>query len=91
MRCDDRPRAARLLRLKLPPRAALVHQAESGMVNPTHGEASFIHGSPANPDLLAVVSSFERYLSLWIVLCIAASFALGSLFPGAFRVFAGFE
>ncbi|WP_372623011.1 ACR3 family arsenite efflux transporter [Falsiroseomonas sp.] len=37
------------------------------------------------------MSSFERYLSLWVALCIAAGIALGSLFPGAFRLLAGLE
>ena len=34
---------------------------------------------------------FERYLSIWIGLGIAAGVILGSLFPGAFRVIAGLE
>ncbi|MEX0957962.1 MAG: ACR3 family arsenite efflux transporter [Burkholderiales bacterium] len=37
------------------------------------------------------MSSFERYLSLWVALCIAAGIALGSLLPGIFQFFAGLE
>ncbi len=31
------------------------------------------------------MNAFERYLSLWVALCIAAGIALGQLFPGAFQ------
>ena len=31
---------------------------------------------------------FERYLSLWVGLCIVAGVLLGNLFPGAFAVMA---
>ncbi|WP_343072403.1 ACR3 family arsenite efflux transporter [Roseibium litorale] len=34
---------------------------------------------------------FERYLSLWVGLCIAAGVALGLLMPGTFQVIAGLE
>ncbi len=34
---------------------------------------------------------FERYLSLWVALCIMAGVILGNLFPGAFAVIAGLE
>ena len=34
---------------------------------------------------------FERYLSVWVMLCIVAGLALGSLLPGAFAVLAGLE
>ena len=34
---------------------------------------------------------FERYLSLWVALCIVAGVALGHLVPGAFAVIAGAE
>jgi ACR3 family arsenite transporter len=34
---------------------------------------------------------FERYLSLWVALCIAAGVLLGSLVPGAFALFASWE
>jgi len=37
------------------------------------------------------MSAFERYLSLWVALCIAAGIVLGSLFPGIFRAFAALE
>lgn len=34
---------------------------------------------------------FERYLSLWVALCMAIGLILGSLFPGVFQFFAGIE
>ena len=34
---------------------------------------------------------FERYLSVWVGLCIIAGVLLGNLFPGAFAVVAGLE
>ena len=34
---------------------------------------------------------FDRYLSLWVALCIAAGIALGKLFPAAFAVLARLE
>jgi len=37
------------------------------------------------------MSLFERYLSLWVVLCITAGIALGHLFPGAFSGLGGME
>ncbi len=37
------------------------------------------------------MSLFDRYLSLWVALCIAAGIALGSLFPAAFEVLASLE
>jgi len=38
-----------------------------------------------------VMGPFERYLSVWVALCIAAGVALGSLFPQAFTILAGWE
>jgi ACR3 family arsenite transporter len=37
------------------------------------------------------MSAFERYLSLWVALCIVAGITLGNLFPGAFEFLAGLE
>jgi ACR3 family arsenite transporter len=37
------------------------------------------------------MSVFDRYLSLWVALCIAAGVGLGNLFPGAFRTIAAWE
>ncbi len=37
------------------------------------------------------MSIFERYLTLWVALCIVAGVALGQLCPGLFRVFGGLE
>jgi arsenite transporter len=34
---------------------------------------------------------FERYLSLWIAMCIVSGITLGSLFPGVFQIFASLE
>ena len=34
---------------------------------------------------------FERYLSLWVALCIASGITLGSWFPGVFQIFASQE
>ncbi len=34
---------------------------------------------------------FERYLSLWVALCIVSGITLGSLFPGVFHIFASLE
>lgn len=34
---------------------------------------------------------FERYLSVWVALCIVAGIALGSIFPALFEVLAGLE
>ncbi|HEY9549052.1 MAG TPA: ACR3 family arsenite efflux transporter [Kiloniellaceae bacterium] len=37
------------------------------------------------------MSSFERYLTLWVALCIVAGVLLGNLFPAFFQVVAGWE
>ncbi|MDR2154123.1 MAG: ACR3 family arsenite efflux transporter [Burkholderiaceae bacterium] len=37
------------------------------------------------------MSAFERYLTLWVVLCIAAGVALGQALPGVFRGIGGME
>ncbi len=37
------------------------------------------------------MSLFERYLTLWVGLCIVAGIALGGLFPSLFEVIAGLE
>jgi ACR3 family arsenite transporter len=37
------------------------------------------------------MSIFDRYLSLWVGLCIATGVALGELFPNIFQVIAGWE
>ena len=37
------------------------------------------------------MSVFERYLTLWVALCIIAGVALGQVFPGAVRVIGGAE
>ncbi|MEX2197544.1 MAG: ACR3 family arsenite efflux transporter [Burkholderiales bacterium] len=45
------------------------------------------------PVLTAVqpIGFFERYLSVWVALCIAAGIGLGSLFPGLFQTLASYE
>ncbi|MFN3461796.1 MAG: arsenic resistance protein, partial [Oceanibaculum sp.] len=37
------------------------------------------------------MSVFDRYLSLWVALCIAAGVILGNLLPGLFQTLAGWE
>jgi ACR3 family arsenite transporter len=37
------------------------------------------------------IGTFERYLSLWVALCIAAGIGLGSAMPGLFQRLAGLE
>lgn len=37
------------------------------------------------------MSNFERYLSVWVALCIAAGLALGQFLPGVFGVLASWE
>ena len=37
------------------------------------------------------MSVFERYLSLWVALCIAAGIALGTFFPGLFQLVASWQ
>lgn len=40
---------------------------------------------------VAPMSRFERYLTVWVALCIVAGIALGQAAPGAFRVIASLE
>jgi ACR3 family arsenite transporter len=40
---------------------------------------------PARPAALATMSVFERYLSVWVFLCIVVGIALGQLFPAPFQ------
>ncbi len=37
------------------------------------------------------MSTFERYLTLWVAACIVVGIALGHYFPGAFQAIGGFE
>ena len=37
------------------------------------------------------MSTFERYLTLWVALCIVAGIALGHFMPGAFHFIAAME
>jgi ACR3 family arsenite transporter len=43
------------------------------------------------PDLRAGMSVFERYLTLWVALCIVAGIALGKVFPTAAAAVGGME
>src|SRR6478736_1998763 len=43
---------------------------------------------PATP---APMSVFERYLTVWVVLCIVAGIAMGQLFPGSFQAIGRLE
>ncbi len=49
--------------------------------------------TPQTADLTspAGIGFFEKWLSLWVALCIAAGIALGNLAPGLFAVLAGLE
>ena len=50
--------------------------------------------APGGPAALATqqaMGRFERYLSLWVLLCIAAGVALGQWFPGVFRAIGAME
>jgi ACR3 family arsenite transporter len=51
----------------------------------THAVAAARAASPP------ALSPFERYLSLWVALCIAAGIALGNFFPGLFLSLAKLE
>ena len=37
------------------------------------------------------MSTFERYLTLWVALCIVVGIALGHWFPGAFQAVGALE
>ena len=39
----------------------------------------------------AGIGFFEKWLSVWVALCIAAGLLLGNLFPGLFETLAAFE
>jgi ACR3 family arsenite transporter len=47
--------------------------------------------SATMPALPARLGTFERWLSVWVALCIVAGVALGQRFPAAFRALGGFE
>ena len=47
----------------------------------TAGESHALRGAGVVP----AMSGFERYLSVWVALCIVAGVALGQLFPAAFE------
>ncbi len=49
--------------------------------------ANIVEGLPTKP----VIGMFERWLSLWVALCIVAGIALGSLLPGLFAAVAAAE
>jgi ACR3 family arsenite transporter len=43
-------------------------------------------GSGAAPEQQPVMGIFERFLTLWVALCIVTGIALGQVVPGLFRV-----
>ena len=45
----------------------------------------------ARPSGGAVMNIFERYLSVWVALCIVAGIALGHWFPAFFQTIGGME
>ena len=47
--------------------------------------------APADIAPPAGIGFFEKYLSVWVALCIGAGIALGTLFPGLFGILAGLE
>ncbi|MEZ5449335.1 MAG: ACR3 family arsenite efflux transporter [Thiolinea sp.] len=47
--------------------------------------------SNSSPVRGAAMSMFERYLTVWVLLCIVAGIALGSLFPGSFQAIGRME
>ena len=49
--------------------------------------ASTAAGAPARP----AINTFERYLTLWVALCIFAGIGLGKLLPGVFQAIASAE
>ncbi|SCZ46525.1 arsenite transporter, ACR3 family [Pseudomonas oryzihabitans] len=50
-----------------------------------------MHSPPACPPAAPAMNTFERYLSLWVALCILAGIALGQLAPGLFRAIGRIE
>ena len=47
--------------------------------------------STAEPAAAAAMGRFERYLTVWVALCILAGIALGQLFPTAFQAIGALE
>ncbi len=45
----------------------------------------------ANQAAKAPMSGFERYLTIWVLMCIVAGIALGQFFPGVFQAIGGME
>ena len=45
----------------------------------------------STPAARPAMGTFERYLSLWVALCIVAGIALGHLVPGLFQAIAAAE
>lgn len=50
-----------------------------------------MHSPQACPPTAPAMNTFERYLSLWVALCILAGIALGQLAPGLFRAIGRIE
>ena len=49
------------------------------------------YGIAAKPAARSPIGFFERYLTVWVALCIVAGIALGQLFPAAFHAIAAVE
>ena len=47
--------------------------------------------TPATAAIIAPMSVFERYLSVWVFLCILCGIGLGQFFPSIFHAIAGME
>jgi ACR3 family arsenite transporter len=54
-------------------------------------ESDHDHNHCLRPATGMTLSVFDRFLSLWVALCIVAGVFLGSLFPGLFQTVAGWE
>ena len=50
-----------------------------------------VDGEAAIQRRRAAMGTFERYLTLWVALCIVAGIALGALLPGPFRALGRME
>jgi ACR3 family arsenite transporter len=48
-------------------------------------------GAVALPTATAPMRAFERWLTLWVFLCIVAGIAVGQVFPAAFQALGGWR
>jgi len=50
-----------------------------------------LHETSTDAELASPISFFERYLSIWVFLCIAVGISLGQFFPNSFHFIASLE